>query len=65
VKALLLAASLVAAVAGVAHADASKSAQASAKLPASARVFVLDKEAPATDKTMPLPRLRPALKPKQ
>jgi hypothetical protein len=61
VKALALAVLLVAAVAGVARADVSK-AQASAKLPASARMFVVDKEAPATEKTTPLPRFRPSLK---
>jgi hypothetical protein len=61
VKALGLAVLLVSAVAGVARADVSK-AQASAKLPASERVFVVDKEAPATEKTTPLPRFRPPLK---
>jgi hypothetical protein len=68
----LLAIALVAAVAGVARADASKQAQnvpgrveaSSVKLPASARVFVLDKEAPPTEKTAQLPRTPPALKQK-
>lgn len=63
-KALILVVSLVAAAAGVARADASKQAQVSAKLPASARVFVLDKDAPPTDKTTQLPRVRPTLKQK-
>jgi hypothetical protein len=59
-----LVAVLVAAVAGVARADASKQTGGSVKLPASARVFVLDKEAPPTEKTTQLPRSRPTLKQK-
>jgi hypothetical protein len=62
VKRLALALALVAAAAGVARADAAKPAQAYTKMPGSARVFVLDKDAPPTEKTTPLPRLRPALK---
>lgn len=47
-----------------AYADAPKKFARQEKLPASARVFVLDKDAPPTDKTESLPRLRPALKTK-
>jgi hypothetical protein len=63
VKALLLIGSLVVA-AQVARADAPKQAQSVSKLPVSSRVFVLDKDAPTTDKTEQLTRSRPALKQK-
>jgi hypothetical protein len=63
VKTSFVAALLLAAVT-VARADAPKPAGPTAKLPASARVFVIDKDAPATEKTEPLPRSRPALKQK-
>ncbi len=63
---LLAAIALVAAtaVAGSARADQAKPAPPSLKLPASARVFVIDKDAPPTEKTQPLARVRPALKSK-
>ncbi len=62
-KTLVAIAGLVIAVA-VARADAPKPQPRVAKLPASERVFVRDKDAPSTDKTAPLYGLRPALKQK-
>lgn len=64
VKPILLSFVLVAAAASVARADASKPSSTMEKMPASARVYVLDKDAPATDKTAQMPRVRPALKQK-
>jgi hypothetical protein len=63
VKGLFIVAALAFAV-GTARADVSKQAPAAAKMPASARVFVLDKDMPPTDKTTPLPPRPPALKSK-
>lgn len=46
----------------VALADAAKSAPAASKLPREARVWVVDKEAPSIDKTVPLTHARVASK---
>lgn len=59
-KTLLLGALLAASA--LARADAPKLSTRAAKLGREARVFVLDKEAPPMDKTVPLSRTRPALK---